>query len=74
MVCPKCKNRGFLPSEEFPRPIINLGKKEKFASFDTRRYCCVQCGHVFLTKEEYYRDVKVRTQASLFDFDETSSA
>lgn len=58
MVCPNCNNKGFMPSELKPRPIENMGKKEHYSAFNLRRYLCVQCGHAFQTKEEYYRDVK----------------
>lgn len=57
MVCPNCENKGFKPTEETPRPLINLGKKEHFKSFNLRRYVCLQCTHRFVTKEEFYRDV-----------------
>ena len=67
MLCRECKNKGFIPTDEVPNPIKNVGNKQKYASFDTRQYICLQCGHSFLTKEEYYRPVKVRVQADLFD-------
>lgn len=69
MVCPKCKGKGFTPTEDAPRHLINIGGKEHFATFDTRRYVCINpgCGHAFLTKEHHYRDVDRRGSAPLFD-------
>lgn len=74
MVCPKCKNRGFTPTVDAPRPLINIGGKLRFATLDTRRYVCVQCGHAFVTKEVYYRDLDVRTQPDLFTANPSAEA
>ena len=72
MVCQKCKNAGFIPTPEVPSPIKKIGNKQKYASFDTRQYVCLQCGCTFLTKEEFYRAVKVRVDPSFFDDDITA--
>lgn len=61
MICPRCKNAGFVPSTDFKKPLINLGAKEHFSTFNIRRYTCVQCAYVFKTKEEFYMEVKVRS-------------
>jgi rubredoxin len=66
MKCPKCKNKGFRPTEELKHPLLNMGNKEKYDTFDTRRYVCLQCGYKFMTSEEYYREID-SGQASLFE-------
>lgn len=60
MNCPKCHNRNFTPSADFKKPIQNLGNKQHYMTFDTRRYICIQCGHKWITKEEWYRDIDLR--------------
>lgn len=67
MKCPKCKNTGFIPTEDVSSPIKNLGKKEHYDKFDLRRYACLQCGYSWITKEEYYRDVQIQRNYDLFD-------
>ena len=70
MKCPQCGNRNFRPTEDVKRPLKNLGHKEKFPTFDTRHYVCLQCGYAFITKETFYREVKVRrNQLELFSTD-----
>jgi len=60
MKCPRCKNKEFQPNEEIKIPVKNLGNKIKYSTFDTRQYICLECGYVFLTKEEFYRDVTIK--------------
>jgi len=60
MNCPKCQNRGFEPTADVKRPLVNLGGKQHYEKFDLRRYACLQCGHVFITKETFFRDVEVK--------------
>lgn len=68
MICQRCKNKGFVPTNDFKKPLINIGGKEHFPTFNIRRYTCVQCGFVFKTKEEFYMEVNVRTnQTDLLD-------
>jgi predicted nucleic-acid-binding Zn-ribbon protein len=67
MICPKCRNRQFTPTEDVKRPIKNLGHKEHYNTFNTRKYICLQCGYSFLTKEEFYREVKVMRNRDLFE-------
>lgn len=74
MRCPHCKNKGFHPTTDTPRPLINLGGKEHYDTFNTRRYLCVQCRKIFLTKEEFYRDVNAQSEPSLFDNAERQGA
>ena len=62
MKCPKCRNVGWKPTKDLKRPIQNTGQKQHFDTFDTRRYVCFQCGYVWLTKETFYRPVKVRVE------------
>jgi len=57
MKCPRCKNKGFVPTEEIKYPLFNMGNKEKYDSVDYRRYICMQCGYKFLTSESYERPV-----------------
>ena len=59
MTCPKCQNKGFVPSDECKTPLLNAGGKRHYQTFNTRRYVCLQCGHHFMTKEEYYRIIRV---------------
>ncbi len=73
MNCPKCKNKGFRPTPDAPRPLQNLGGKQRFDTFDTRRYACLSCGHLFMTKESYYRDIEVKHEPELFDAMENES-
>jgi len=65
MVCPFCKSKGFVPTEEFSRPIKNLGGKECFNTVDYRRYTCLLCGRVFKTKEIYDCEIQVRVNNQL---------
>lgn len=68
MKCPKCLNKNFVPSRDFKRPLINLGFKEHYDTFNVRRYSCVECGYVFKTKEVFYMEVQVRSnQMNLFE-------
>jgi len=67
MICPKCKSKDFKPSNEFPRPLFNLGKKEKFATVDIRRWMCVICGYRFKTKEEFLEPISVKNHQDLFE-------
>lgn len=60
MKCPQCRNKAFVPTKDVKKPLHNLGNKEYFESFITRRYICLQCGYKFITKEEFYRDIEVR--------------
>lgn len=69
MKCPKCRNKGFMPSEDVPRPLTNIGGKLHNATFDTRRYVCMQCGYRFMTKEEFYREVNAAVQNEMFHVD-----
>lgn len=68
MNCPECKNKGFVPTDEIKEPIKNMGNKEKFNDFDTRRYVCLQCGYVWMTKEEFYRPISNRKPADQLSF------
>ena len=54
--CPKCHNKGFEPSENFSKPLVNKGKKNH-RSFAIRYYACINCGARFKTIEEHYEDV-----------------
>lgn len=58
MVCKQCKSKGFKPTEDMPRPLVNLGKK-KFGGVDYRYYMCVMCNFKFVTKEEFEREIIV---------------
>ncbi|MBC8377195.1 MAG: hypothetical protein H8E26_14215 [FCB group bacterium] len=53
MNCPQCKNIGFKPSEEFVKPLKNIGGKESFEATNIRRYVCLQCGARFYTTETF---------------------
>jgi len=57
MNCPNCKNIGFKPSEEFVKPLKNLGGKKSYDTTDVRRYVCMQCGFRFYTYEAYSHPV-----------------
>lgn len=65
ILCPQCKNKHYTPTPEMPRPVINLGKKEYFGRTAHRRYSCLQCGYVWVTKEEFYREVDVRIKREI---------
>lgn len=64
MKCPNCKNKGFVPSKDVKRPVQNLGDKQYFETFVTRRYICLQCGYKFVSKEEFYYEIEVRRNAN----------
>lgn len=64
MKCPRCKNEGFVPSEEVAHPVRNIGGKEKFSTVDYRRYVCLQCGHRWITKEVFHKKIECKTEAS----------
>ena len=59
MICPKCKNKNFNPTQDIKSPLKNIGGKEKYDAADFRRYVCMQCGHAFLTCEKYERPIEV---------------
>ena len=64
MRCPKCENTvsGYDPMVEVGgRPIINLGNKQHFNTFDTRRYACTDCGCRFETAETVHRIIEEPT-------------
>lgn len=65
VVCPKCKSKEFRRSEDLSRPLVNIGGKESFQSFDVRRYVCVCCGLAFKTKEEYWAEIQTTSQPKL---------
>jgi hypothetical protein len=60
MKCPNCKNVGWQPTADLNKPLKNMGKKEYFQTFITRRYFCFQCGYAFMTKEEFYRPIETK--------------
>lgn len=72
MRCPECKNIGWSPNAYYKKPIKNLGDKEYFTSFITRRYCCIQCGFVFMTKEEFFRPINSDKNRQLTFLDESN--
>ena len=68
MKCPRCKNQNFSTTRDVCNPLKNIGGKEKYNTFDTRRYVCLQCGYAFMTKEVFYREIEVRrNQLDLFE-------
>lgn len=69
MECPQCRNKRFKATDDVPYPIKNLGNKEKYPDMDTRRYICLQCGYMWMTKEVFYRVVEIRRERTLFDKD-----
>lgn len=50
MECPRCGGK-----DREDRHITNLGGKEHYERFDTRRYECDVCGLRFMTVEQYHR-------------------
>ena len=67
MTCPRCHSKGFKPSPDIRRPLVNIGGKEQFDSVAIRRYVCVCCGHAFKTKEEYWMEIVTNRQDDLFE-------
>lgn len=67
MVCPKCRGNGYKPKPGLPRHLKNIGEKRYYSTFITRRYVCLNCGHVFLSKEEYFRPVESKGQLTILD-------
>jgi len=67
MICPKCENRNFEPSDDVKKPLHNMGNKQYYKTFDTRNYVCLDCGFKFQTKEEYFRPLRSRDQKDLFE-------
>lgn len=70
MNCPECKGKTkdgkpYPVPEGFTRHIHNIGGKQKYPSFDTRRYICLCCGFSFVSKEEFFRPIS--SQSGLFD-------
>ena len=55
MKCLKCKNKGFIPTEDLKQPLVNLGGKRHFDTFNQRSYTCTDCGFTFYTVEKYDR-------------------
>jgi predicted nucleic-acid-binding Zn-ribbon protein len=60
MKCPRCRNKNFEPTPDVKSPLKNMGNKEHFDTFDTRRYVCLQCGYSWMTKETFYRDINIK--------------
>lgn len=60
--CPECKNKGFVPSDDVPRAIHNMGGKVYTPSGmeAVRRYVCLQCGYKWKTVEKFYEMVVVQ--------------
>lgn len=73
MKCPKCKNKGFVPTRDLKKPLQNMGNKQYYETFITRRYICGQCGYYFVTKEEWYRDVEISRQHNLLETSENDN-
>lgn len=51
--CPKCKNKGWKPSQNFTKPLVHKGKVN-YKSFALRYYGCMNCGARFKTIEEVH--------------------
>lgn len=65
--CPKCRNKGFVPTRDVPRPIHNMGGKVYTPSGTEaiRRYVCLQCGYKWKTTESFYEEILVQTELPL---------
>lgn len=59
MVCPKCKNKNFVRSSDFKKPVLQY-KTDKYPHANYRRYICLQCEHKWETIEKYDRTIEVR--------------
>ena len=66
MKCPKCRSRGFKPSSDIRRPLVNIGGKESYETVSIRRYVCVCCGHAFKTQETFLEEIVTVAQGSFF--------
>lgn len=55
--CPKCKNKGFKPTEGFTKPLLHKGKKN-FNTVSIRYYYCMNCGAKFKTAESLQEFIK----------------
>jgi len=60
MKCPFCKFEGFVPSPEFPKPLIQHQGKESYNTVNYRRYVCLVCGRAFKTAETFDCEVQTR--------------
>nr|BDD47019.1 hypothetical protein 14 [Balneolaceae bacterium] len=70
--CPKCKNKGWKPTDDFKYPLKNYGKV-KHRTFSLRYIMCLNCGHRFKTIEQYFDDVKDQINDLLNEEDEYSN-
>jgi len=60
MICPFCKFKGFKPTPEFPKPLIQHRAKESYDTVNYRRYVCLVCGRAFKTAETFECEVQTR--------------
>ena len=65
-MCPCCKNKKFKRTDEVPWPTKTYKTDRVPRTNIVYRYkVCLQCGHKWITKEDYERDV-MNNQQSLF--------
>ncbi|MEO1479701.1 MAG: hypothetical protein AAFV01_14100, partial [Bacteroidota bacterium] len=62
LICPDCRNEGFIPSDEFKQPCKNLGGKRYAGPAALRTYVCLQCGYTWENIEHFHREVRVRVK------------
>lgn len=55
--CPKCKNKGWKPTEGFNKPLVHKGKINH-TSMSVRYYFCVNCGSKIKTIEKFFEFVE----------------
>jgi hypothetical protein len=64
-LCPNCKNKGFVKTADTPYPTTTYKTDRVKRTHIVYRYkVCLQCGHKWITKEDFERDVN--SEPSLF--------
>jgi hypothetical protein len=59
MNCPRCKNIGFIPTEEFRKPVIV--HKTIYGSISNERILiCIQCGNAWKTTETFKCEIEIK--------------
>lgn len=64
LICPECRNKGFIPSDDLKQPVMNMGGKRYAGPVAIRRYVCLQCGYKWETEEKHSRPLEIRVKES----------
>ena len=56
LVCPECRNIGFKPTDDVPKPLSQY-KTDSFPTVIYRYRVCLQCGYKWVSADKFERAV-----------------